>query len=114
FSSRRRHTRWPRDWSSDVCSSDLYRWTKGSPPQLLWKTGSSEIMPLVIDANDDVYAGGSPGGVVYRITARGDTSRYFDTGEQAGWSLAVGKNGTVYAGTGSRGRIYRITGPGQG
>src|SRR5690625_6915717 len=23
FSSRRRHTRWPRDWSSDVCSSDL-------------------------------------------------------------------------------------------
>src|SRR5690625_4477977 len=32
FSSRRRHTRWPRDWSSDVCSSDLgegagRRWT---------------------------------------------------------------------------------------
>src|SRR5437660_8271045 len=28
FSSRRRHTRWPRDWSSDVCSSDL----TGRPP----------------------------------------------------------------------------------
>src|SRR5437660_1810979 len=26
FSSRRRHTRWPRDWSSDVCSSDLSDW----------------------------------------------------------------------------------------
>src|SRR5437870_13000871 len=25
FSSRRRHTRWPRDWSSDVCSSDLWQ-----------------------------------------------------------------------------------------
>src|SRR6266508_3804422 len=24
FSSRRRHTRWPREWSSDVCSSDLH------------------------------------------------------------------------------------------
>src|SRR5690625_6828658 len=24
LSSRRRHTRWPRDWSSDVCSSDLF------------------------------------------------------------------------------------------
>src|SRR5690625_6789752 len=23
FSCRSRHTRWPRDWSSDVCSSDL-------------------------------------------------------------------------------------------
>src|SRR6267143_6666378 len=25
FSSRRRHTRWNCDWSSDVCSSDLRR-----------------------------------------------------------------------------------------
>src|SRR3712207_7039511 len=26
FSSRRRHTRYWRDWSSDVCSSDLGNW----------------------------------------------------------------------------------------
>src|SRR5690606_40329359 len=31
FSSRRRHTRFSRDWSSDVCSSDL-----GSPPDSHW------------------------------------------------------------------------------
>src|SRR5439155_18791588 len=31
FSSRRRHTRWPRDWSSDVCSSDLLE-AHGIPP----------------------------------------------------------------------------------
>src|SRR5699024_11601783 len=28
FSSRRRHTRSKRDWSSDVCSSDLFTWIK--------------------------------------------------------------------------------------
>src|SRR5690348_18439094 len=28
FSSRRRHTRWTGDWSSDVCSSDLLMVTK--------------------------------------------------------------------------------------
>src|SRR3989442_12292815 len=28
FSSRRRHTRWGRDWSSDVCSSDLHEVAK--------------------------------------------------------------------------------------
>src|SRR5207249_7659639 len=27
FSSRRRHTRSKRDWSSDVCSSDLTSWS---------------------------------------------------------------------------------------
>src|SRR5581483_7817764 len=29
FSSRRRHTRYWRDWSSDVCSSDLWRIENG-------------------------------------------------------------------------------------
>src|SRR5437870_9585138 len=32
FSSRRRQTRWPRDWSSDVCSSDLSPNTACSKP----------------------------------------------------------------------------------
>src|SRR2546422_9180750 len=31
FSSRRRHTRCSRDWSSDVCSSDLRRSSTTSP-----------------------------------------------------------------------------------
>src|SRR3712207_9132898 len=30
FSSRRRHTRYWRDWSSDVCSSDLAAWCTSS------------------------------------------------------------------------------------
>src|SRR6266568_5784960 len=42
FSSRRRHTRWNCDWSSDVCSSDLdpvveihQAWASPSLPQLI-------------------------------------------------------------------------------
>src|SRR5439155_6903257 len=35
FSSRRRHTRWPRDWSSDVCSSDLVRGST-EPTRVSW------------------------------------------------------------------------------
>src|SRR5690348_18166004 len=35
FSSRRRHTRWTGDWSSDVCSSDLgYQRVSGRLRQL--------------------------------------------------------------------------------
>src|SRR5690625_3480947 len=34
FSSRRRHTRWPRDWSSDVCSSDIENRTHVSVDQI--------------------------------------------------------------------------------
>src|SRR5699024_12139744 len=35
FSSRRRHTSSKRDWSSDVCSSDLYRWNTNAVLRIL-------------------------------------------------------------------------------
>src|SRR5258707_11870287 len=34
FSSRRRHTRYWRDWSSDVCSSDLSLPCSPAPPSI--------------------------------------------------------------------------------
>src|SRR6266481_7678435 len=42
FSSRRRHTRWNCDWSSDVCSSDLGDWLGSSPPDHGSRVMSSE------------------------------------------------------------------------
>src|SRR5690606_40443276 len=44
FSSRRRHTRFSRDWSSDVCSSDL-------PDGLVLATGSLPRMDGLQAAN---------------------------------------------------------------
>src|SRR5207302_6491937 len=44
FSSRRRHTRFSRDWSSDVCSSDLSgsaRLSSTAPPRGLTTTSWS-------------------------------------------------------------------------
>src|SRR5690625_7997715 len=41
FSSRRRHTRWPRDWSSDVCSSDLIQIGNEITNGMLWPEGKT-------------------------------------------------------------------------
>src|SRR5437868_10723929 len=49
FSSRRRHTRSKRDWSSDVCSSDLsnrnrwFRKPKLYPVELRGRTGATRL-----------------------------------------------------------------------
>src|SRR5690625_5670618 len=49
FSSRRRHTRWPRDWSSDVCSSDL-----AQMEQALHRRGfDEEVITTVLGEFDD-------------------------------------------------------------
>ena len=47
FSSRRRHTRLRRDWSSDVCSSDL----GGTNPSLLEAMASNSL----ICARDNIF-----------------------------------------------------------
>src|SRR5690606_18750534 len=44
FSSRRRHTRFSRDWSSDVCSSDLERIVR----EELDRAGCQEILMSVV------------------------------------------------------------------
>src|SRR5690606_7003960 len=60
FSSRRRHTRFSRDWSSDVCSSDLaaVNW------HALVEQAISDVLPLAerrrIELGCDWPGGGAP------------------------------------------------------
>src|SRR5439155_13620291 len=54
FSRRSRHTRWQRNWSSDVCSSDLYNAATHAPfpgnivPQHLWDPVAKNILTQLI------------------------------------------------------------------
>src|SRR5207247_5275447 len=53
FSSRRRHTRSTRDWSSDVCSSDLGAVDLGS---LGSHAGHQRRAPLVVEVEREAHA----------------------------------------------------------
>src|SRR5690606_24853557 len=53
FSSRRRHTRFSRDWSSDVCSSDLFH------------------RHVILGPADKTRAGGKVDGLTARISRNG-------------------------------------------
>src|SRR5690348_17670764 len=58
FSSRRRHTRWTGDWSSDVCSSDLLRGGReplSRDPRLspLGNAGPCQQLLLLVDERPD-------------------------------------------------------------
>src|SRR5438876_9845612 len=52
FSSRRRHTRWTGDWSSDVCSSDLALVFLQQPTNA---AGGTALSPGVTVAVEDVF-----------------------------------------------------------
>src|SRR5215208_7757881 len=65
FSSRRRHTRWPRDWSSDVCSSDLVDWAArdAGGPDLLSPLVSGPLAELFLKLSDQCLPVGHTVGV---------------------------------------------------
>src|SRR5438874_9832995 len=46
FSSRRRHTRSLRDWSSDVCSSDLYTDREYDEVEATWKRQDGRLLTV--------------------------------------------------------------------
>src|SRR2546422_10212228 len=90
FSSRRRHTRCSRDWSSDVCSSDL---SPGSGPGHSLQVGAnvdvsnecgpqSETFITVNPARPKILAGGS--NEIFRLPMRG----YFSSDGGASWGGA--------------------------
>src|SRR6266498_5391833 len=61
FSSRRRHTSCGRDWSSDVCSSDLVARRRPDAPALVWDGGALTWQTLERRA----------GGVARQLSGRG-------------------------------------------
>src|SRR5687768_17692591 len=80
FSSRRRHTRCSRDWSSDVCSSDLpssstssstSSSSSGSPPVTLTTFRAYSITTDGVD----VYMTGIVEGTLSKISVRSEERR---------------------------------------
>src|SRR5207253_4962383 len=65
-SSRRRHTRWPRDWSSDVCSSDLvdaiHDRVAAEEPVRILQVVEALVRRLVAAVGDEAVGLQEPGG----------------------------------------------------
>src|SRR6185295_356870 len=79
FSSRRRHTRYWRDWSSDVCSSDLRlrsRVRVGNPPMEivseLDRLSNAEVARLLRDERSARTRGSLEAALLDRLTRRFD------------------------------------------
>src|SRR5690606_39745814 len=73
LSSRRRHTRFSRDWSSDVCSSDLEHGGR-----LLEEVGNLTLTKR--QTIKDEIGGLAPSGVTPLAETLADIGRYFSQG----------------------------------
>src|SRR5690606_39690793 len=103
FSSRRRHTSFSRDWSSDVCSSDLVsrRWMDFEAT-LMTPTGERRTAGGATATNIEAgFTGWSVAGV--NVVPQAQYTR------EIGRASGRGKGGDV---SGGRGRTQKSTGEG--
>src|SRR5690606_40880072 len=86
FSSRRRHTRFSRDWSSDVCSSDLM-------------VGEGHRREAVIPLERDNVIADSVGQAVFEAMMTAERFRRASGGEAAGGQqeVVLRIDGTTFA-----------------
>jgi hypothetical protein len=71
-----------------------------------------QVTSLALGPDGTLYAGGSPGGKVYRVEA-GKPSLFYDTKAQYVWALAF-SGSSLFVATGLPGEIHRVDGPGGG
>ena len=80
--------------------------------RVLYEGPEVAVTSLVCDANNNVYAGVSPGGRVYKFAPDGTKSTVLQVGEEFVSALALDASGTLIVGTGgARGAIYRVPNP---
>src|SRR5215813_1980410 len=75
----------------------------------LFNTQQTYVWSTAVDDTGNVFLGTGHDGKLFRITADGQGSLFYDAAELDVTAIAVGKDGTVFAGTSPDAKVYRIT-----
>jgi hypothetical protein len=75
----------------------------------LMDTGDPFIWSIVTDKKENIYIATGNDGRVYRISAFGDSTLFFDAQELEVYALALDKQDNLYVGTSPNGKVYKVT-----
>jgi len=76
-------------------------------------TGDPFVWAVVQDNKGNVYLGTGNDGRIYKISADGDSSLFFDAKELEVYALAIDRHNRLFAATSPDGKIYKINAKGQ-
>ncbi|HEV2827557.1 MAG TPA: hypothetical protein VGW76_08110 [Pyrinomonadaceae bacterium] len=79
----------------------------------IFNTEQAFVWSSAVDAQGNVYLGTGHDGKIFRVSADGRGSLFYDATELDVTALAVGRDGALYAGTSPDGKVYRITSDGR-
>jgi hypothetical protein len=78
----------------------------------VFNTEQAFVWSSAVDAQGNVFLGTGHDGKIYRVSADGRGSLFYDATELDVTALAASRDGALYAGTSPDGKVYRITSDG--
>ena len=85
-----------------------------APKQARLASLPADVIWSIATRDGTAYVGTGTGGVIYRVSASGEATRFFSTGEMNVHALVFDATGNLYAGTSPRGKLFRISPEGKG
>ncbi len=83
--------------------------TPTANPRLRLNPRDLAVQSIAFDAKGALYVATSPDGKVYRVSASGEKTVFFDPKTKYIWDLAFGSDGTLYVATGDKGQIFAVS-----
>src|SRR5262249_51419106 len=83
-------------------------------PSTVFQSSELSAQAIAFDNKGVLYVGTSPDGKVYRVSAGGEKSVFFDPKTKYIWDIAFAPDGTLYVATGDKGQIFAVAPDGKG
>jgi len=98
---------------NDVAIAGDGRITLGPGRADLAKIPADVVWSLAV-RDGNVFVGTGTEGVIYKVSAKGEVSRFLSTGKLNVHALAFDRDGNLYAATSPNGKLFRVTPDGSG
>src|SRR5467141_1709315 len=83
-------------------------------PATVFESTDLVAQAIAFDTKGTLYVATSPDGKVYRVSAAGEKTVFFDPKSKYIWDLAFGADGTLFVATGDKGQIFAVSPDGKG
>src|SRR5579859_1914360 len=78
-------------------------------PTTVFESTDLVAQAIAFDATGTLYVATSPDGKVYRVSASGQKTVFFDPKTKYIWDLAFAPDGTLFVATGDKGQVFAVT-----
>src|SRR3984957_19850025 len=103
-----------RVYGAGGSDAKVVRFDDPAKPTTVFESPELSAEAIAFDAHDNLFVGTSPDGTIYKVTADGQKSVFFEPKTKYIWALAMDPQGDLFVATGDTGEVFVVPPDGKG